>query len=551
MNTLDLLIVAASLLIVVAVGLIASRRRDSDSAEGYFLASGKLPWFIIGSAFVSTSVSSEQIVGTTGAAYEHGLAIANWEWWTLPTYALLILFFIPVYLNNRVTTVSDFLARRYGPLCRDIYSWVMLIAYVIVFLVPVLYGGSLAIASLMDWNLYVVLWAMVALVAAYTVKGGLVSVMWTDAVQCLMLVGGGLALFFYALTQVPGGWGAMMHAAPQRFHLYRPPNDPNAPFPGLILATFGVFLFYQAGNQVMVQRVLGARSTWDGMMGIVFAGFINLLRPLVTCFLGLVVWHWINVLHRAEPLANLDLTFPFVLKTLSPQWGLRGIVLAGFFAAVMSTLSALANSTATLFSLEVYQKLMERSAPRRSTNTSAAGGTLDDEVPRTVSESRLVFVGRLASLLSLVIAAIIAPVVQHFGGIFSYFQRGVTYLATPFISVMLLGIFWPRASYGGAVAGIVGGLAIQITLAIWMPQLWPNVHFYYIAATAQAVTIALIVVVSLVTEPPPPEQWQPFRWSPRLLARLSSGNPRPWHQNLWLWAAIYAAIWIGIYAYFW
>src|SRR2546423_6472020 len=132
MNTIDVLIIAASLLIVIVIGLWASRHR-AQSAESYFLASGKLSWWIIGSAFVSTNVSSEQIVGTVGAAYQNGMVIANWEWWTLPTYALMILFFIPVYLHNQVTTVPDFLGRRFGPLCQDIYSWVMLIAYVVVF----------------------------------------------------------------------------------------------------------------------------------------------------------------------------------------------------------------------------------------------------------------------------------------------------------------------------------------------------------------------------------------------------------------------------------
>ena len=533
MNALDLLIVVLSLAIVVAVGLIASRKR-SNTAEGYFLASGKMPWFIIGSAFVSTSVSSEQIVGTTGAAYEHGMVIANWEWWTLPTYTLLILLFIPIYLRNRVTTVSDFLARRYGPLCRDIYSWVMLIAYVVVFLVPVLYSGSLAIADLVPWaaawqpwRLQIVLWSMVVLVAAYTVKGGLVSVMWTDAVQCLMLVGGGLLLYFYALRQIPGGWSAMAAANPERFHLYRPPGDPIAPFPGLVFASFGVFLFYQAGNQVMVQRVLGARSIWDGMMGIVFAGFINLIRPLVTCFLGFIVYHWIRDLKRADPLPNKDLAFSFVLKTLSPDWGLRGIVLAGFFAAVMSTLSALANSTATLFSLEVYRKLKH-----------------------DASDRTLVRIGQVASLSSLVIAAIIAPSVERFGGIFAYFQTGVTYLATPFISVMLLGILWRRTNYPGALAGIIGGLLIQIALGIALPRVWPNLHFLYIASIAQALTIFVVVVTSLITSPPRPEQWQPFQWSPALLAQLKS-DARPWYQNMWLWAGLYAAIWIGIYVWFW
>lgn len=534
MNALDLLIVILSLAIVVVVGLIASRQR-SDTAEGYFLASGKMPWWIIGSAFVSTSVSSEQIVGTVGAAYQHGMKIANWEWWTLPTYTLLLLFFIPVYLRNRVTTVSDFLARRYGPLCRDIYSWVMLIAYVVIFLVAVLYSGSLAIADLVPWKaqlspwrLQIVLWSTVLLVAAYTVKGGLVSVMWTDAVQCLMLVGGGLALYFYALWAIPGGWSAMVQAAPDRFHLYHPATDEQAPFLGLVFATFGVFLFYQAGNQVMVQRVLGARSVWDGMMGIVFAGFINLIRPLVTCFLGFVVWHWINVLHHAAPLTDKDLAFSFTLKTLSPEWGLRGVVLAGFFAAVMSTLSALANSTATLFSLEVFKKFKPQA---------------DD---RTV-----VRVGQVASLVSLVVAGMLAPGVRYFGGIFDFFQARVAYLATPFISVMLLGIFWRRANYAGGVAGIVGGLAIQIALAVGLPHIWPKLHFYYIAAIAQLLTMALVVATSLLTPPPPPDQWMPFQWSKVALAELIASGSRPWYKSLWLWASLYAAIWFGIYVWFW
>jgi SSS family solute:Na+ symporter len=535
MGTIDLIIVVASLLIVLAVGLWASRKR-SETASDYFLASGRLPWWIIGSAFVSTSVSSEQIVGTTGKAYQFGMAIANWEWWTLPTYSLLILFFIPIYLRTRVTTVSDFLDRRYGPLCRDIYSWVMLVAYIIFFLVTVLYSGSLATAQLVNWRpelekwgQSIVLWSMVVLVAAYTVKGGLASVMWTDAVQCLMLVGGGLALYFYALGQIPGGWKAMVQASPDRFHLYHPPTDAQAPMLGLIAATAGVFLFYQAGNQVMVQRVLGARSVWDGMMGIVFAGFINLVRPLVTCFLGFVVYHWIDVMHRAEPLENHDLAFGFVLKSMSPQWGLRGIVLAGFFAAVMSTLSALANSTATLFSLDVYRKLLNPAASDRHT----------------------VRVGQLASLMSLVIAALLAPLVPRFGGIFDFFQRGVAYVATPFISVMLLGIFWRRTNYPGAIAGIVGGLAIQVLLAILLPQIWPNLHFYYIALFAQALAMLITIVVSAVTAPPREDQWRPFLWTRSALAELGGGEQRPAHQSLWLWASLYAVIWIAIYAWFW
>ena len=151
----------------------------------------------------------------------------------------------------------------------------MLLAYVFVFMVPVLYGGSLAFSQLTGWNFYLVLWLTVAMVAGYTAKGGLASVMWTDALQCMMLLGGGITLFFIALANIPGGWNAMELANPDRFHLYHPPSDPVAPFPAIVLATFGLYIFYSAGNQVMVQRVLAARSTWDGLMGVIFAGFIN------------------------------------------------------------------------------------------------------------------------------------------------------------------------------------------------------------------------------------------------------------------------------------
>jgi len=339
LNAADIAIIVGSLLLVMVVGLWASRRQDK-TARGYFLASGRLPWWLIGASFVATSVSSEQIVGTIGAAYQHGMGIVNWEWFAIPTYTLLIVFFIPIYLKNRITTVPEFLSKRYGPLCGDIYGWAMLFAYVLVFAVPVLYGGSLAFSEITGWNFHVVLWITVVLVGTYTIAGGLSSVMWTDALQCLMLVGGGVVLYFVALDRIPGGWQAMVQANPERFHLYRPPEDPMAPFLGLICGAMGVFLFYQATNQVMIQRVLAARSSWDGIMGIIFAGFVNLFRPVVTCFLGFVVFYWIHAMRMGEPLENPDRAFPFALKTFATGWGLRGVVLAGFLAAVMSTLSS-------------------------------------------------------------------------------------------------------------------------------------------------------------------------------------------------------------------
>ena len=201
----DIIVIVAATLFVVIVGLVAARK-VARTTEGYFLASGTMPWWLIGAAFVSTSVSSEQIVGTTGAAYKGGMAIANWEWWCLPTYVLMLVFFIPLYLRNRIRTVPELLNRRFGPACGGIYSGVILVAYVFIFLPPVLYGGSLTLSELMGWPPWAVLAGIALLTGSYTLLGGLGSVMWTDAVQCAMLVGGGIVLFFVALGKVPGGW---------------------------------------------------------------------------------------------------------------------------------------------------------------------------------------------------------------------------------------------------------------------------------------------------------------------------------------------------------
>jgi SSS family solute:Na+ symporter len=454
LTTADIAIIVTATLSVVIVGLLAARKVPRTT-EGYFLASGTMPWWLIGAAFVSTSVSSEQIVGTVGATYKGGLAIANWEWWCLPTYLLVLVFFIPLYLRNRIMTVPELLNRRFGPACGGIYSGVILVAYVIIFLPPVLYGGSITLSELTSWPLWTVLAGIALLTGSYTLLGGLGSVMWTDAVQCVMLVGGGIVLFVVALGNIPGGWSAMVAAAPERFHLYGPPGDPEAPFLGLIFASFGVFLFYQSTNQVMIQRVLSARSTWDGMMGIVFAGFINLVRPLVTCLLGLIVYHWLDVMHRGPSLLpdRQDQTFPFALAAFAPS-GIRGVILAGFFAAVMSTVSALANSVATIFSLDVYRRFWRANA----------------------GDAELITTGRIAAGAALVLAALTAPAVARVG-LFKYFQTGVTYMATPFISVMLLGIFWRRTSYAGAIAGLGGGLFIQIALALGLWAVGSKLHW--------------------------------------------------------------------------
>ena len=529
LNWIDSSIIIASLAIVMLVGWY-SGRGEAKTATGYFLASDRLPWYAIGASWVATSVSSEQIVGTVGMAYKVGMGVANWEWFSWPVLTLLLVFFIPVYLNTRITTVPDFLTRRFGRFCGDFYSFVMLVAYVFIFLPTVFYSGALAFSDIAGLKFWIVLAVIVVLIGIYTVRGGLAAVVWTDLAQCVMLLGGGLILFFVALHHVPGGWAGMVRADPARFHLIRPASDPYAPFLGFVAASIGVFLFYNASNQVMIQRVLGAKTRWDGLMGIVFSGFINMLRPLVTCFLGFIVFRYC-VLHN-QMLQNPNLTFSFAVRNFATT-GLRGVILAGFLAAVMGASSVLTNSASTIFTLDIYRRFFRPGA----------------------TEAQTVQVGRIASTAVLLVAAAWCPLIGLSDTIFTYFQTGVTYLATPFIAVCLVGIFWRRAGELVGSVGLAGGIAIQILVAIAAKLLLVGgylshpLNWLYVAFIAEVLTILLMVIVALSTSPQADLEVSNMVWSPQLIL-TSVVSKGPWYKSLLLWYLLYTAIWFSVYWHF-
>ena len=310
LTTIDVVIILASMAFVVGVGIVAGRKK-ADTAHGYFLGGNRMPWWLIGTAFVATGISSEQMIGTVGITYDYGMGIANWEWFGLPAYTLVLLFFIPIYLRNKVTTVPGFLADRFGPAVGTAYSCLLLFLYVFVYMAMVLYAGSLAFSHAVFGDRRGVVADRSRAGADCGGRGGIHHSRRTDFGD----VGRSVpvhpadgrrhhACSSVALHQIPGGWGAMVEGAkaagvPERMHLYQSPGHPMAPFLGMLIAIFGAFTFYQVGNQAMVQRILAARTTWDGLMGLILAQAINFFRPLVTCFLGLVVWHWINVMHKA------------------------------------------------------------------------------------------------------------------------------------------------------------------------------------------------------------------------------------------------------------
>ena len=287
-------------------------------------------------------------------------------------------------------------------------------------------------------------------------------------------------------------------------HLYQGPGHEMAPFAGMLIAVFGAFTFYQVGNQAMIQRMLAARSTWDALMGLVLAQFINFFRPLVTCFLGLVVWHWISVMHQdpsmaAKLTAKPDLAFTFALDQFAPAWGVRGVVVAGLIAAVMATLSAQVNSASTLFSSDIYKKLIRKGAGDRE----------------------MVRVGRLAALAVLLLAAVISPIVARWG-IFKFFQFTLTSIAIPFMATVLMGVLWKRVNYPAAVFGLVGGTLITASLlAVFSGHVAGirELHFFYIGGIAEVLT--MIGIAGIRWRPRPPT----IRRSPLTSGARSSSKP--------------------------
>ena len=294
---------------------------------------------------------------------------------------------------------------------------------------------------------------------------------------------GGITLFFAALGKIPGGWGALVAASPERMHLYQPPGHEMAPFAGMIIATFGGFTFYQVGNQAMIQRMLAARSTWDALMGLVLAQFINFLRPLVTCFLGLVVYHWIYVMHNAPPLPKSDLAFTFALREFAPAWGVRGVVVAGLIAAVMAALSAQVE-----FRLHpVLDRHLQETDPQgghRPRNGPRRGESPPSSSCFRRRPSRRSWDSSASSSSS---------------------SSRITAIAIPFMATVLMGILWKRVNYAAGLFGLLGGVVITASLLAHLQRLLggdSRLHFFYIGGIAEVVIMIGIALVALMTAPP-------------------------------------------------
>jgi solute:Na+ symporter, SSS family len=459
-----------------------------DTSAGYFLAGRNVGWFVIGASLFASNIGSEHLVGLAGTGAASGVAVGQFE--ILASLILILLgwVFVPFYVRSGVYTMPEFLERRYSPAARWYLATISIVAYVLTKISVTIYAGGIVFESLMGINFWTGALVVVVATGIYTVMGGLRAVLYTDMLQMFVLLGGAITVTLVGIDQV-GGWGALHAAAgPAFFSLWKPVSDPSFPWTGIIFGAPILGVWYWCTDQFIVQRVLSAPNVGEARRGSLFAGFLK-LTPVFIFVLPGVIAHVLAEQGRLA-LPRSDQALPTLVGVLLPR-GLRGIVVAGLLAALMSSLSAVFNSCSTLITWDVYRKIHP-----------------------SASEKHLVRVGKVATVVLVGLGLLWIPMMKYISGqLYEYLQSVQAYISPPIAAVFLIGIAWKRVNARGAMASLLTGFVLGTirlvaelskgSLSGW--ALWyAEINFLHFAVILFLVCTAVLVLASL-TAPAPPE----------------------------------------------
>ncbi len=535
------------IIVLYFVGLLSLAwwviRRGRETADDYFLAGRNLGWFIVGASIFASNIGSEHLVGLAGSGATSGVAMAHYE---LHAWCLLVLgwVFIPFYMRSRVFTMPEFLEKRYSPAARWILSLISLVAYVLTKIAVGIFAGGVVFSTLLPELRLTVgqatfdsFWIgsvlVIVLTGIYTVLGGLRAVAYTEAVQTLILILGSVLLTLFGLAKL-GGWSALRAALdPDMFNLWKPLIPPgmegtwepvkeanriawyfngNYPWLGMVLCSPVIGLWYWCTDQYIVQRALGAPNEREARRGAIFAAYLKLLPVFIFIIPGMISVALAKTGRVPELTVMVDgngeviphaaqAAFPLMVKHVLPV-GVRGIVVAGLLAALMSSLAGVFNACSTLFTIDFYQKFRPQA-----------------------SQQRLVWVGRVATTIMVIIGLLWIPVIRGGKGLYDYLQGVQGYLAPPIFAVFFLGVFLKRLNGKACLAALIVGfvlglfrLLVDTPVALKLPGFengYPegsffwivnNIYFQYYSALIFIVSILVLVGVSYLTEPPSEEQ---------------------------------------------
>src|SRR5690606_17181624 len=420
-----------------AYATVRARWGRAPSSAGYFLAGRDTGWFVIGASLFASNIGSEHLVGLAGTGAASGVAVAQFE--ILASLILLLLgwVFVPFYLRSGVYTMPEFLERRYSPAARWYLALVSIVGYVLTKISVTIAAGAIVFEALMGIDFWTGALIVVVATGIYTVIGGLRAVMITDMLQMFVLIGGAVAVVIAGVGAV-GGWGELVTAAgPGFMDLWKPASDPDFPWAGILFGAAILGIWYWCTDQFIVQRTLAARDLREARRGTIFAAFLKLLPLFLFVIPGVIA----AVLAREGRLVleSPDQALPALVATLLPA-GLRGLVVAGLLAALMSSLSSVFNSTSTLFTWDLYRKLQPQA-----------------------SERRLVLVGMVSTGALVVFGLLWIPLMKLISGqLYQYLQSVQAYIAPPITAVFLLGLFLPRLNARGAMAALATGFILGL-----------------------------------------------------------------------------------------
>ena len=491
-STIDIVVFSLYAILILSIGLYVSRQKEgkSKSAEDYFLAGKSLPWWAIGASLIAANISAEQFIGMSGSGFALGLAIASYEWMAAITLLVVGKFFLPIFIDKGLYTIPEFIEKRYSSNLKTILAVFWIALFVFVNLTTVLFLGGKALDTIIgSGDGSILLTSIIGLAlfaAAYSLWGGLAAVAWTDVVQVVLLIFGGLLMTYFALSNVTDsgsfvdGLKYIYDKAPERFSMILSkgeiitPNGRDAwwDLPGLAVLIGGMWvanLYYWGFNQYIIQRTLAAKNLEEGQKGIVFAAFLKLIIPLIVVLPGIIAYVMnldpetgqLNMallsnegfLGTAGNIAN-DNAAPWLIKNFIPV-GLKGLILAALAAAIVSSLASMINSTSTIFTMDIYKSTINKKA--------------DDK--------QMVKVGRLTGLVALIVAMILAPQLGSLGQVFQFIQEYTGVVSPGILAVFLMGLFYKKATNNAAIWGVILSVPIAMYFKV-APNGWSDASIF-------------------------------------------------------------------------
>lgn len=487
--TIDYVIFAGYAALILGIGLWVSRKGEKTS-EDYFLASKSLPWWAIGASLIAANISAEQFIGMSGAGFASGLAIASYEWMAALTLLIVGKYFLPIFIEKGLYTIPEFVEKRYSTQLKTILAVFWIGLYVFVNLSSVLYLGALALETIMGVPMMYGVMGLGLFAAAYSLYGGLSAVAWTDVVQVVFLVLGGLFTTYLALNTLSDGAGMIagfkqvIETVPDRFHMILDKSNPEyINLPGIWVLIGGLWvanLYYWGFNQYIIQRTLAAKSLKEAQKGIVLAASLKLLIPFIVVVPGIAAYVMVNdpeIMARLGDLGQVnvpsagqsDKAYPWLLQLLPA--GLKGVAFAALTAAIVSSLASMLNSTSTIFTMDVYKQHINKNA----------------------SEENMVSVGRISAGVALVVACIMAPLLGGIDQAFQFIQEYTGIVSPGILAVFMLGLFWKKATNKGAIWGAI--LSVPIAMLF---KLFPEMPFMNQMGLTCLLSMLVIVVVSTI-----------------------------------------------------